>query len=201
MRGTDPELGDEVIILGGHYDHIGVGADGRIFNGAADNASGAGVVLETAATLVESGFEPTRTILFALWCAEEQGLWGSFEYGAYGTPLFPLDDTQLMLQVDYLGEEDGPYLTNVDGNELLDEFVGRESSAEELRLRFLDWGGGCASDDCVFLYMGVPAYRFIAYGQYHHVAEDDFSNLNIAMSDRVADICIRGLGRIAFQQM
>jgi len=198
MRGTDPEIGSEGIILGAHYDHIGVGADGRIFNGASDNASGTGIVLETAATMMESGFEPRRTILFALWCAEEQGLWGSIEYGAYGTPLFPLADTQLMIQVDWIGGSDGPYLTNGDTNTHLRTFVGDEREADELPLRYIDWRGGCASDDCIFIHLGIPAYRLIAYGDYHHIAEDDIENLDMTMIDRVADMCIRGIGAIGF---
>ena len=199
MRGTDAEVGSEVMILGAHYDHIGLGADGRIFNGAGDNATGTGIVLETAATMFESGLEPARTVVFALFCAEEQGLWGSLEYAAYGTPPFPIEDTVLMIQVDYIGGSDGPYLTNTDSNPTLGLFVGEERSAEVLPLRDLDWGGQCASDDCVFLYMDVPSYRFMADGTYHHLAEDDFETLDLEMVDRVADLCIRGVGAVAFE--
>ena len=58
--------------------------------------------------------------------------------------------------------------------------------------------GACASDDCPFLWSEVPAYRFIANGDYHHVADDVYENLDLAMVDRVADLCIRGLGRVAY---
>lgn len=44
----------------------------------------------------------------------------------------------------------------------------------------------------------VPAYRFIAYGDHHHVPEDTFEHLDIPMIARVADVVIRGLGRVAF---
>jgi hypothetical protein len=199
LRGTDEALGDEVILLGAHYDHIGVGADGRVFNGAADNASGTGIVLETAATVAAIDREPLRTIVFALFCAEEQGLWGSAEYVLARDPLFPIDDTVLMFQVDYIGGPDGPYLSNASNSyTILETFVGSERSSEELPLMYENWGGNCASDDCPFLYSGVMAYRFIAYGDYHHVAEDDFATLDMTMIDRVADVLIRGFGRTAF---
>jgi len=198
IPGQDPDLSSEVVIVGAHYDHLGVGADGQIFYGAADNATGTAVVLEAAATMMAYGEPPKRTVLFALWCAEEQGLWGSLEYGIYGAPLYPLEDTKLMIQVDYIGELDGPYLTNVDDAPIIAEFLGDETEDPDMPIMPLDWGGQSASDDFIFLYQGVPAYRFIAYGDYHHVPTDTFDHLNLAMVERVADVVIRGLGLVAY---
>jgi|GEM_PF-945161 len=196
--GTDERVGDEIVILGAHYDHLGVGADGAIFNGASDNASGAAVALEAAARLAESpAFVPARTLVVALWCAEEQGFWGSLTYTYYGQPLYPLADTRLMIQLDYIGGTEGPYLSNADANGYLAGFLGDETDASTLPVLPQDWGGECASDDCAFLYVtDVPAYRFVAPGDNHHRPTDVFDNLNLPMIERVADVVVRGLGEV-----
>ena len=67
-------------------------------------------------------------------------------------------------------------------------------SMDDLPLRYADWRGGYASDDCIFIHLGIPAYRFIAYGDFHHIDTDDFENLDLTMIDRVAEISIRGFG-------
>jgi hypothetical protein len=77
LPGTDPSLSDEIIIVGAHYDHVGIDPDGTIYNGANDNASGVAVMLEIARLWSELGYQPPRRVLFAAWDAEEQGLVGS----------------------------------------------------------------------------------------------------------------------------
>jgi Peptidase family M28 len=198
LEGKDPDLAEEVIILGAHYDHLGIGADGRVFNGAADNASGTAVVMEVAAALAASEAVPKRTVLLALWCGEEQGWKGSLEYGYYGTPFYPIKNTKLMVQVDYLDNEDGPYITNVDDNPLIAAFLGDAGDHSEYPVMRDDWHGDCASDDCVFLLQGLPAYRFISEGPHHHRADDDFANLNLPLIGRVAEVCLGGIGAVAY---
>lgn len=71
---------DEVVIIGAHYDHLGVDPllDGdKIYNGADDNASGVAALLQIAKAFKESGVQPERTVIFALWDGEEIGLLGS----------------------------------------------------------------------------------------------------------------------------
>jgi hypothetical protein len=80
MPGTDPEIGDEVVMLGGHYDawHAGTGMT--------DNAAGSATMMEVMRILKETyaelGKSPRRTIRIALWTGEEQGLLGSRGYVA-----------------------------------------------------------------------------------------------------------------------
>lgn len=95
IRGSDPELADEIVVLTAHLDHVGVtDAEGvsttgcrsnneedRICNGAVDNASGSAIMLETARTFMQSE-APRRSLLFVALAAEEQGLLGS-EYFAF----------------------------------------------------------------------------------------------------------------------
>lgn len=75
LPGTNPELDNEYITIGAHYDHVGV-SGGEVYNGADDNGSGTVTVLESARTLSgERGNE--RPVLFILYTAEEKGLLGS----------------------------------------------------------------------------------------------------------------------------
>lgn len=74
------EQKDEFVVIGSHYDHLGIGkpVDGdSIYNGADDNASGVSAVLQIARAIREKGVKPKRTIIFALWDGEERGLLGS----------------------------------------------------------------------------------------------------------------------------
>lgn len=198
MKGSDPALSSENIILGAHYDHVGMGADGRVFHGAGDNGSGTAIVLEAAMSLQKTGQAPKRTLMFAFWCGEEKGLRGSLEYTVYGKPVLPLAKTKLMIQVDYIGETDGPYLTNLDDQPMVQKFIGTSMEDEELPLSGLNWFGQSASDDYGFLYKKVPAYRFLAYGDYHHKSTDTYENLNLAMVKRVADISLRGMEAVGY---
>jgi carboxypeptidase Q len=76
IQGTDPNLKDEVVMLGGHYDSWHAGT------GATDNAAGSAVAMEAVRILQTLGLKPRRTIRIALWSGEEQGLLGSRGYVA-----------------------------------------------------------------------------------------------------------------------
>jgi Zn-dependent M28 family amino/carboxypeptidase len=80
LRGADPALRGEAVVLSAHLDHVGIGdpvAGDRIYNGTMDNASGVAAILEVAARLRESGYRPARSIVFAAFTAEELGELGS----------------------------------------------------------------------------------------------------------------------------
>lgn len=195
LHGSDPELSKEVIIIGAHYDHLGTGADGRIYYGASDNAAGAAVVFDVANYFSGLKEKPKRTIVFALWTGEEQGLHGSYHY-VYKSPILPLEQTKLMIQVDYLDDQEGPFLSNVNDKEIIQKFAG--TPIKEKTLQVIDWGGRCASDDCGFIAKGIPSYRFISYGEHHHRSNDTIENLNIEMLKSVTNIIIDGLKKTAF---
>jgi Zn-dependent M28 family amino/carboxypeptidase len=96
-------LSRELVLIGGHYDHFGIGApvDGdSIYNGAEDNASGTAGVLAAAEAFVRSGVHPARSIVFAGFAAEESGLLGSQALAT--TPPFPLRDVAAILNLDVL---------------------------------------------------------------------------------------------------
>lgn len=81
LSGSDARLAQEFVVLGAHHDHLGVGqpdqdGDG-IFNGAVDNATGVAQILALAKSFKALPRAPRRSVLFAFWAAEEQGLLGS----------------------------------------------------------------------------------------------------------------------------
>lgn len=98
--GRGPHAAD-AILIGGHYDHFGIGApvDGdSIYNGAEDNASGTAAVLTAAEAFVRSGVHPGRSIVFVAFTAEEAGLIGSEALAT--NPTFPLKNMAAMLNLD-----------------------------------------------------------------------------------------------------
>ena len=101
VEGSDPALKDEAVLFTAHWDHLGVGkaAGGEeIFNGALDNATGCGVLLEMARVWAKQQPRPKRSALFLATTAEESGLLGAVYYAAQ--PAIPLGKTALNLNFD-----------------------------------------------------------------------------------------------------
>ncbi len=105
VTGSDPKLKDEVVVIGAHYDHEGA-RGGYVWAGADDNASGTAAVLELARAFAQSKVKPARTIVFALWAAEEKGLLGSKHYIDH--PVFPIDRTVAYINLDMIGRDGDP---------------------------------------------------------------------------------------------
>ena len=106
IEGSDPELRDEVVVIGAHHDHNGA-TEGEVFNGADDDGSGTVGVLAVAeayARAAEDGRRPRRSVLFALWDAEERGLLGAWYYTL--RPLFALPRTAAALNLDMIGRNE-----------------------------------------------------------------------------------------------
>jgi len=104
IPGTD--LSDEVVIVCGHYDHLGKSSQG-IYYGADDNASGSAGVMELARMCSQAranGFDFRRTLVFIAFGAEESGLNGSYYY--VSNPVFPLKQTVMVLNMDMIGRSD-----------------------------------------------------------------------------------------------
>jgi Zn-dependent M28 family amino/carboxypeptidase len=105
QEGSDPKLKDEFVVYSAHWDHLGVGAPvngDKIYNGALDNASGVGTVLEIAKAFTQIQPPPKRSILFLMVTAEEQGLLGSEYYAK--SPLYPLDMTVANINIDGINQ-------------------------------------------------------------------------------------------------
>jgi hypothetical protein len=107
LPGSDPKLKNEAIVVGAHYDHLGLGGEGslatregEIHHGADDNASGTAGVLELARMFTQ-GPKPRRTIVFVAFSGEEEGLIGSNYYVNH--PVVPLANTVAMINMDMIG--------------------------------------------------------------------------------------------------
>src|SRR5262245_42632054 len=115
------ELPDEYVVVGAHYDHLDSRSDangrcrsrgtpgGEICNGATDNATGVALVLAVGRALTRLPTPPRRSVVLALWDAEEDGLLGSLYY--VNNPLVPLTDTVAYVNVDIAGSNLLPSLS------------------------------------------------------------------------------------------
>jgi hypothetical protein len=106
--GSDPTLKNEFIVIGAHYDHLGLGGEGslaprqgEIHHGADDNASGTAGMLELARLFASLEFRPRRSIVFIAFSGEEEGLLGSNYYVNH--PIVPLANTVAMINMDMIG--------------------------------------------------------------------------------------------------
>ncbi|HEV8483099.1 MAG TPA: M28 family peptidase [Blastocatellia bacterium] len=109
LQGSDPELSSEFIVIGAHYDHLGLGGseslaakpEGQIHHGADDNASGTSVLIELARVMSANRPKFKRSIVFIAFSGEELGLLGSAAYTR--NPAVPLKSTVAMLNMDMVG--------------------------------------------------------------------------------------------------
>lgn len=125
LEGSDPKLKSEAIVIGAHYDHLGLGGEGslapregQVHHGADDNASGVAGLLELARLF--STRRPRRTLVFIAFSGEEEGLLGSNFYVNH--PAVPLSQTVAMINMDMIGR--------MKDNRLM---VGGVGTAEEWR--------------------------------------------------------------------
>ncbi len=173
LRGNDPVLGTEVVIVGAHLDHIGTDAGGRLFPGANDNASGAAAVLEMARAAQQSGWKPRRTILFASFGGEEMGLLGAKELAAH----LPFDSSRCvaMMNLDMVGYGDGG--TGIAGGSRLGPpYFAWRASLDSVGAAGLQEGSlsGESSDYSPFAERGIPAVGCWSrghHGRYHDIED------------------------------
>ena len=122
------EFPNEYIVISAHYDHVGM-ANGEIYNGADDDASGNSAVMEIARLFQKAklaGNGPKRTIVFLHCTGEEYGLFGSNYY--VNNPLFPLENTVCNLNIDMIGRTDKKHEKSKDYLYL----VGSDKLSQEL---------------------------------------------------------------------
>ena len=166
LAGADPRKKSEAVVFTAHYDHLGVGKPEKgdaIFNGAVDNASGVGILLEIARAYRHSasrGARPPRSILFLATAAEEGGLRGSQYYAAHPTFLpgkiavdLNIDGIQILgraLTYTFLGAE----RTTL---EPVIAWAGREYDFQSVPDTEPGQGSYFRSDHFPFARMGVPA--------------------------------------------
>ncbi|HUX05747.1 MAG TPA: M28 family peptidase [Acidobacteriota bacterium] len=185
VHGSDPQLRDEYITVGAHLDHIGV-QNGKVFNGADDNASGCVAILEAAEAVAIS--PPRRSVIFILYTAEEIGLYGS-TYFVANTPV-PLEQVVVNINLDMVGRSDSepPGLLVIGSQEICGELktlvIGTNEKRVNAELNFttdesdpLNYFN--RSDHINFHRNGIPVV-FLSCGEHndYHTPNDDVEKID-----------------------
>lgn len=174
LEGSDPQLKDEVIILGGHLDHLGLCYE--LMPGANDNASAVSVILGIAEALSISPIKPRRSVMFNCFGAEEQGVAGSEYYVEH--PIFPLEKTVALINMDGVGAGDKINALAADNYPEFWDFIKKANEKYIHRLVNPRYFANIARprlDAARFMWKGVPTISFSAYGStsYYHITKDD----------------------------
>lgn len=204
LPGTDPVLGSEVVVVGAHMDHLGMGgpyslAESRkpmVHPGADDNASGTAGVLALAERLSKARPGPKRSILFVCFSGEELGLLGSGHYVRH--PLVPLERTVAMVNMDMIGRLRGNRLT-VLGAGTSPEWKALLAGVNPRGLAILTSESGFGgSDQQSFYAKGVPVLFFFTglHSDYHRPG-DTPDKINYAGEQVVLDFAAHVVSRIA----
>jgi len=164
LAGNNGSLRNEAILYTAHYDHLGIRPDmpgDNIYNGADDNATGCGILLELARVYAESVEKPRRSILFASVTAEEQGLLGS-EYLVRHLPI-PASKISLGLNYDDVPPLGAPEEVEVSGAERTTFYPAIQALARTFRLTIRpdsqpEAGHYYRSDQFSLAQAGIPAF-------------------------------------------
>lgn len=185
IPGSDPKFRDQYVLYSAHWDHLGVAlpVDGdAIYNGAIDNATGIGVVLETARAFSALRQAPRRSLLFAFWTAEESGLRGAEYYSHH--PLVPPAKTAVNLNYDALfpSARTRDIVMSAADRTTLWPLVQEAAKRYELEIApdpRPEQGSYYRSDHFMMARVGVPAFR-IGLGPHIYGKPDTFSDAEFA---------------------
>lgn len=164
LPGSDRNLRDEAVMYTAHYDHLGIRPDmpgDNIYNGANDNATGCGILLELARAFSAAKERPARSIIFASVTAEEQGLLGSEYLGKH--PPVAAGKIALDLNYDDVRPLGAPEEVEVTGAERTTFYPWVEATAKEFRLAIRpdarpEAGHFYRSDHFSLARVGIPAF-------------------------------------------
>ncbi len=183
------------IVIGAHYDHLGLGHDhnsldanpeGKIHNGADDNASGTAGVIELARYFAKNGVKEQHNFLFLCFSGEELGLYGSKKYTEY--PTIDLTKVSFMVNMDMIGRLNAEKKLVVGGVGTAPDFVPTLKGLKtELSIK-LDSAGVGPSDHTSFYLKNIPVLFFFT-GQHsdYHKPTDDIDKVNFGGEIQVID--------------
>jgi len=207
LRGSDPVLSKQVVVVGGHYDHLGFGDygaapsyRGQIHPGADDNASGTAGVIELATVFSQMDPPPKRSILFAAFSAEELGLKGSAHY--VRNPVFPLKKTVAMLNLDMIGRSKEEYceIGGVGTGKGLKAFLERMNQGLDLALDLKPRVSN-DSDHANFAKKKIPAlFFFTGYHEDYHRPSDTWEKINVEGTMQILKLILRATYQFADQE-
>jgi len=191
--GADPNYAWQIVIIGGHYDHLGRDPDGTVFAGAYDNASGVATVLEIARLWREHGFRPPRSVLFAAWGGEEQGLLGSYYFVQHPTSRIALPNVTAVITVDAVGRgyPNDVSITKPGIPEARTLYFLSQEAAQRMGVGTRDSGyGHGGSDHAPFLEIGIPAVLIIQDGDPGalHVPTDTVEHIQLPLLEEAGQV-------------
>ncbi|MCU0413028.1 MAG: M28 family peptidase [Ignavibacteriaceae bacterium] len=192
IEGTDPELKNEVIIIGAHFDHLGMGGEGSLYrgdepqihNGADDNASGTTGVIELAEKFAAKKDKLKRSIAFFTFSGEELGLLGS-NYLVNNLP-FPVEDAITMVNMDMIGRlKDSSLIIYGTGTSSNWKDILNNHNKYGFKLTFNDEGFG-PSDHSSFYGAKIPVlFFFTGTHEDYHKPSDDTEKINFAAQENI----------------
>lgn len=209
IPGSDPALADEVVALGAHFDHLGVGSPvggDSIYNGADDDGSGTVSLLELVEAL-SLGPRPRRSVMVVFHGAEEAGLLGSQHLTT--DPPMPLDSIVAQLNLDMLGRNSPDSLFVIGAGRIsseLDDIVRRQAQAAGLALDYtLDAEDHperlyYRSDHYSYARHGIPvAFFFAGLHPDYHQPSDEIEKIDFEKLERAAELVYRVTWEVANQ--
>jgi len=198
IPGTDPALRNEAVMIGGHLDHVGTELDGKVNKGADDNASGSTVTLGIAQAMVKNKFSPKRTVIFAAWSGEEEGLLGSTAWCK--KPTWDLGKVVVYFNLDMVGLGDGKLnLPGIYYAADVWKIIKENTDSTCLNKVNPSRGGPGGSDHTPFLQKGVPAMFAITSGPHpdYHQPGDSPEKIRSDILQFVGDFIYRSVELIA----
>ncbi len=200
IEGSDLQMKNEVVVIGAHYDHVGVsirGGQKQIFNGADDNASGTSGLLELAQYFAANREGIKRSLLFIAFGAEERGLIGSRHF--VDNPTVPLDKIVAMVNMDMIGRlrNDVLFVLGTSSSPAWRELLEEINSQFNFTLRDSPGVFG-ASDHFSFYNKGIPVlFFFTGMHENYHRPSDDWDTLNYEGMERIVQMVAAIVERIA----
>jgi len=204
IPGSDPAKAGEAIVIGAHYDHVGLGGrlsvtpdrTGEIHNGADDNASGTASIIEIARAAMAERDRFPRTLIFVAFAGEERGLLGSAHY--VKAPPVALANTVAMLNLDMVGRARGAVdVSGLNTGNLKTDLMAAAQATGGLDIKQEGPGPG-RSDDSNFLDARVPAVNFFTgFHTDYHRPTDDWDKIDKDGTARVAALALEFAARIA----
>ncbi len=205
IEGNDPVLKKEFIVLGAHYDHLGLGGPSSkskkkntIHYGADDNASGTAALLEIAEKIVSQKKQLKRSVLFIAFGAEEQGLLGSKYF--VENPLVPLSQIKLMINMDMVGRLNKQKHVYMGGAGTFPDGVSfMRNLGKSLELNPIVHAGSVGGSDHVSFYKkGVSVLGMHTGGHpQYHTPEDTIELINIKGEKQVCDYVFQAIMKFA----
>jgi len=179
VPGSDEELKSQYVVFSAHWDHLGIGPEvngDRVYNGAVDNATGCGMLIELARAWADLPRKPRRSALFLAVTAEEAGLRGSEFYAAH--PIFPLNKTALDLNFDAFYPFGRTKDIAVTGADRTTVWPVVEQAARRMNVTIQpeahpEQGHYFRSDHFSFAHVGVPAFS-ISLGSHFYGKPADY---------------------------